>query len=80
MKATQQEVSVSVQGGQPAQVTWGTRTYRVTDILDAWRYGGRWWAQEAPRDCYLVQLGALTAELHREDTPLSRWWLARLQD
>lgn len=80
MKAIQQEVSVEMHDGQPTRVRWGERHYTVSHILDAWRYGGRWWLGEAPRNCYLVQVGPMTAELHREDGVLGRWWLARLQD
>jgi hypothetical protein len=25
-------------------------------VLDAWRYGGRWWLGEPPRDHYLLEL------------------------
>lgn len=81
MKAHLQEVSVTVQeGGVPRDLYWQGRALRVQVILDRWKYGGRWWAGEAPRDCFLVQAGHLTAELHHEDTPGGRWWLTRLQD
>lgn len=81
MKAVQQEVGVTPsQDGCPRDVSWQGRTYRVGLILDQWRYGGRWWLEELPRDCYLVQAGSLTAELHHEDAPGGRWFLARVQD
>ena len=81
MKAVGQEVTVTPgQGGLPRDVYWQGRALRVQVILDQWRYGGRWWLDEAPRDCYLVQAGPLTAELHHEDCPDGRWFLARLQD
>ena len=66
--------------GNPARFVYAGRTQIVTDVLDAWRYGGRWWLDEPPRDCYLVQAGTLTCELHHEDAPGGRWWLARVQD
>lgn len=80
MKALQQEVSVEVLEGRPVRLTWGQRHYAVSQILDVWRYGGRWWLGEAPRNCFLVQMGPLTAELHQESVPLGRWFIARLQD
>lgn len=79
MRAVQQEVTVVQQhGGQPRQVYWQGRAHHIQSILDQWRSGGRWWLGEAPRDCYLVQAGPLTAELHHEEG--GRWWLARVQD
>lgn len=81
MRAVGQAVSVTVQaGGMPRQVMWQGRALTVQTILDQWRYGGRWWLGEAPRNCYLVQAGPLTAELHHEDGEGGRWWLARVQD
>lgn len=80
MKAAQQEVRVDLRAGQPARVHWNGRPYAVGAVHDQWRYGGRWWLNEAPRDCYLLDLGAVTAELHREDGPAGRWWLARVVD
>ncbi|TDE85047.1 DUF6504 family protein [Deinococcus sp. S9] len=81
MKALGQEVTVRrTPEGQPQDVSWQGRVWRVQAILDQWRYGGRWWLGEAPRDCYLVQAGPLTAELHHEDVPGGRWFLARVQD
>ncbi|WP_295822298.1 hypothetical protein [uncultured Deinococcus sp.] len=80
MKAVQQPADVSADdGGVPVAVRWAGRTLHVT-VIDAWRAGGRWWLGEAPRDCFLVNAGSLTAELHREDRPGGPWWLARLQD
>ncbi|GGJ70603.1 hypothetical protein [Deinococcus aquiradiocola] len=66
--------------GRPVRFRYGGRLHLVTALVDDWRYGGRWWLDESPRDCWLVQAGPLTAELHREDRPGGRWWLARLQD
>lgn len=81
MKAVQQEVTVTVTGaGRPHALLWEQRSLPVRAVLDQWRYGGRWWLGERPRSCYLVQAGRLTAEVHREDGPEGRWWLARVQD
>lgn len=81
MKAVQQEITVSVrEGGHPYSLSWQGRTHTISVLLDQWRFGGRWWLDEHPRACYLVQAGALVVELHHEDIPGGRWWLARLQD
>lgn len=80
MRQVQQEVAVVQEEGRPRRFSWGGRTYPVVQVTEQWRFGGRWWVGEPPRDCYLVQAGLLTAELHREDTPQGRWWLARVQD
>ena len=68
------------QAGRPARFRHAGRLYLVTELLDDWRSGGRWWLDEPPRDCWLVQAGSLTAELHHEDAQGGRWWLARMQD
>ncbi|MBB5234270.1 DUF6504 family protein [Deinococcus budaensis] len=81
MRAIQQEVSVTIQqGGLPRQLYWQGRGHTVQVVLDTWRSGGRWWLDEPTRECYLVQAGPLVAELHHEDVPGGRWWLARVQD
>ncbi|MFC4637867.1 DUF6504 family protein [Deinococcus hohokamensis] len=80
MKAVQQDVQVDLQDGRPTRLIWSGRAYGITQVLDWWRFGGRWWLGERPRDCYLVQAGGLTAELQHEDGPEDRWWLARVQD
>lgn len=69
--------------GQPLRFRYAGGWQQVCEQLDAWRFGGRWWLGEAPRDCYLVQTGALVAELHYEyctDAPGGQWWLARVLD
>jgi hypothetical protein len=68
------------QAGRPARFRHAGRLHLITELLDDWRFGGRWWLDEPPRDCWLVQAGGLTAELHREDELNGRWWLARMQD
>ena len=78
MKAVQERIEVTTTPlGQPLLFLWRSRCY-VVQVLDAWRYGGRWWLSERPRDCFLVQAGTLTAELHHDIG--GGWWLARLQD
>jgi hypothetical protein len=66
--------------GRPVRFRRNGRLHLISAQIDDWRSGGRWWLDEPPRDCFLVQAGGLTAELHREDLPAGRWWLARIQD
>lgn len=80
MKAVQELVQVELREGRPSSLFWRERRYSVSAIQDAWRFGGRWWLGEPPRDCFLVQAGPLTAELHHEAREGGRWWLARLED
>ncbi|MFC4427255.1 DUF6504 family protein [Deinococcus navajonensis] len=80
MRAVQQEVQVEVRRGRPTRLVWRGQAYPVAQVLDWWRFGGRWWLGERPRNCYLVQAGGLTAELQHEDGLGGRWWLARVQD
>ncbi|THF85490.1 hypothetical protein E7T09_16145 [Deinococcus sp. KSM4-11] len=81
MKATQQEVQVTLTGtGQPHMLLLDGRALPIREVIDRWRYGGRWWLGEVPRECFLIQAGSLTAELHHAAPPDGRWWLARVQD
>ncbi len=66
--------------GLPSQFRYRERTYVIAQVIDAWKYGGRWWLRETPRRCYRVQAGPLLAELHAEDVPGGQWWLAAVQD
>lgn len=66
--------------GRPARFKYKNRLHVVQDHIDDWRAGGRWWLDEPCRDCFLVNTGTITAELHHEDAENGRWWLARIQD
>lgn len=52
---------------------------RVANVIDSWRYDGRWWeARELHRDYYLLELdGGAQLELFREG---AEWWVARASD
>lgn len=80
MRTVLEVIEVETQHGQPRSFTWRGRRYRVEELLDGWRYGGRWWLWEAPRDCFLLRAGRLTAELHHEDGSGGPWWLERVAD
>ena len=62
------EVSLDARG-RPLRFRRGGRVHAVTEHLDAWRFGGRWWLGELPRACFLVRTATLVAELHHEDAP-----------
>ncbi len=50
----------------------------VVQVLDHWRYDGRWWDHEVHRDYYLLELqGGTTVELFHEG---DAWWAARTSD
>lgn len=75
--------------GRPLRFCYAGRWRAVTQQLDSWRFGGRWWLGEPPRACYLVQTERLVAELHhegvlggdaRQEASGGRWWLARVLD
>lgn len=50
----------------------------VRRILDFWRYNGRWWQGEEPRDYYLLELetGHVVEVYRAADT----WTLSRIAD
>lgn len=51
----------------------------VVQVIDRWRYDGRWWEEhELHRDYFFLELaGGAKIELFREE---DRWWVARLSD
>ena len=55
------------------------RQVRVVQVVDQWRYDGRWWEEhELHRDYFFLELaGGAKIELFREE---DRWWVARLSD
>ncbi|QLG10974.1 hypothetical protein HLB42_09475 [Deinococcus sp. D7000] len=86
MRAVQERCGVDLnEQGKPVSLHWRNRTYRVTREHDAYRAGGRWWLGEPSRDCWVLECGALTVEVHRFDETdppqeISGWWVARVQD
>ncbi len=81
MKAIIEPIPVESNGhGLPRSFTWRGRRHPVLELVDGWRYLGRWWRNEPPRDCFLVSSGHLTAELHHEDREGGAWWLMRVSD
>lgn len=51
----------------------------MVQVIDQWRYDGRWWEErELHRDYFFVEIeGGAKLELFREGDD---WWAARLSD
>ncbi|ULH18044.1 hypothetical protein MF271_24090 (plasmid) [Deinococcus sp. KNUC1210] len=81
MKAILELIEVQIDPqGLPRRFRFRHQVYTITAVVEGWLYGGQWWRKESPRRCYRVEAGRLTAELHVEDRPGGRWWLAAIQD
>jgi len=65
--------------GRPAPRPHAVRPRRVLEVIDRWRYDGRWWdGQEVHRDYFFVELeGGVRVELFNE---AGDWWVARVSD
>ncbi len=71
-------VPVEIAGPGIRSVALKRRRYRVRRILDRWRYGGRWWRGEPPRDYFLLELeGGRLLEVYQE---AGRWVASRWLD
>jgi len=64
--------------GHPSKLDGPRNPVAVRRILDAWRYGGRWWQGEAPRDYYLLELE--TGHVFEVFCSEGRWTLSRVAD
>ncbi|PNY81247.1 DUF6504 family protein [Deinococcus koreensis] len=81
MRVVSEPVQVQVRGGTPQALLWRSRRYAVRSVLDEWRAAGRWWLHEAPRDYWLLDTPALTAEVYRTRTQTGfTWMLSRIAD
>ena len=60
------------------------RTYHLTQILDRFRAGGRWWLSEPSQDCWVIHCGPVTMEVHKfdekPDAHPQGWFVARIHD
>lgn len=64
--------------GHPSRLEGTRKPVAVRRVLDSWRYGGRWWQGEAPRDYYLLELETgHVIEVFRSG---ERWTLSRISD
>ncbi|GGL15451.1 hypothetical protein [Deinococcus radiotolerans] len=86
MRAIQQpcEVTHVTPRGTPKVIRWNDRTYHLTQELDRYRAGGRWWLGEPSRTCWVLQCGSVVLEVHHfDETPGAHpqgWFIARMQD
>lgn len=81
MRIIGEPITVHVQQGQPHTLYWSHRRHPVTAILDTWRWAGRWWLHDPPRDYWLLNAQHLTAEIYRtHHHGQITWTLARIED
>lgn len=64
--------------GHPSRLEGPRKPVAVRRVLDCWRYGGRWWVNEGPRDYYLVELE--TGHVFEVYCCAERWTLSRIAD
>ncbi len=79
MRQVQQSVNVTTDpDGHPSKLEGPRQPVNVRRILDAWRYGGRWWVGEPPRDYYLLELE--TGHIFEVYRCAEHWTLSRIAD
>lgn len=66
------------ENGHPCGLNGPRETVKVTQILDFWRSGGKWWLNETPRDYYLVELE--TGDVWEVFRAADAWTLSRIAD
>jgi hypothetical protein len=66
------------ENGNPSRLKTQGREKAVRRTLDFWRYNGRWWQREAPRDYFLLELSdGRVIEIYRA---AGQWLLSRVAD
>lgn len=84
MKAIQQPCTVPhlTDLGTPRVIEYEGRTYRLSQEIDRFRAGGRWWLGEPSREVWVLACGAVTLEVARYDVDWNgaQWYLLRIQD
>ena len=89
MRQVQQPLNVTTDAtGSPSRLEGSRKPVNVRRVIDSWRYGGRWWVGEPPRDYYLLELKTgHVFEVYREDIGPSgpnpageTWTLSRIAD
>lgn len=64
--------------GNPLKLKDRGRERKVVRILDFWRYGGRWWVGEPPRNYFLLELSdGNIVEVYQA---AKHWTLSRVAD
>lgn len=66
------------ENGSPSRLKGGGKEKGVVRTLDFWRYGGRWWLDEPPRDYYLLELE--TGHIVEVYRAAEHWTLSRVAD
>ena len=64
--------------GHPSKLNGPQKPVGVRLILDSWRYTGRWWREESPRNYYLLELE--TGHVIEVYRAAERWVLSRMSD
>ena len=84
MKAVQRpcHVTALTDLGTPRVIEMDGRTYRLTQEIERFRAGGRWWLGEPSRDIWVLVCGPVMLEIARYDVEWngSQWWVLRVQD
>lgn len=69
---------LSDENGNPLGLKNQGKAKAVRRTLDFWRYSGRWWLGEPPRDYFLLELSdGHVIEIYRA---AERWTLSRVAD
>lgn len=80
MRLIDTPIDVHVRDGRPVSFQRRGQTYTITQIVDSWRYTGRWWADEGTWVFLTVKTaGGGMFELYF-DTGNEQWRLYRAYD
>ena len=79
MRNVQQPLNVTTDAkGSPSRLEGPQKPVNVRRVIDSWRYGGRWWVGEPPRDYYLLKLE--TGHVFEVYRAGEVWTLSRISD
>lgn len=81
MKLIMEPVSVAMRQGRPATIEWRRKRYTVLEVLEMWRYRGKWWMDETlkgdVRTYFRVRCDRADVEIYEKD---GAWTLSRVMD
>lgn len=84
MKSIQRpcEVTFFTDLGTPRVIRCDGQAYVLSQEIERYRAGGRWWLGEPNRDVWVLACGPVTLEIARFDSGWngSQWWVLRIQD
>jgi hypothetical protein len=73
--------SISLVRGAPASFTFRRQKVVVTEVIDRWVDGGRWWEGEGESDRWRIRSSSGGVyELYRPRTAEGRWMLYKAYD